>query len=109
MGNSSSSTTSMASSRRVMSGLATGAGEPDRPSAPLHAAKRMATAPTSMSIGMIELRSGPTKFNFRSEVHTSELQSLMRISYAVFCFKKKTKTHNTTHHLHDKQKILTTN
>src|SRR3546814_3049658 len=33
----------------------------------------------------------------RSEEHTSELQSLMRISYAVFCLKKKTKTeHNYT-------------
>src|SRR3546814_8781733 len=31
----------------------------------------------------------------RSEEHTSELQSLMRISYAVFCLKKKTKEHNT--------------
>src|SRR3546814_2006125 len=31
----------------------------------------------------------------RSEEHTSELQSLMRISYAVFCLKKK-KTHQTT-------------
>src|SRR3546814_4408127 len=30
----------------------------------------------------------------RSEEHTSELQSLMRISYAVFCLKKK-KTHRT--------------
>src|SRR3546814_5213980 len=30
----------------------------------------------------------------RSEEHTSELQSLMRISYAVFCLKKK--NHNTT-------------
>src|SRR3546814_2440364 len=30
----------------------------------------------------------------RSEEHTSELQSLMRISYAVFCLKKKTLTHN---------------
>src|SRR3546814_6564425 len=30
----------------------------------------------------------------RSEEHTSELQSLMRISYAVFCLKKK-KSHNT--------------
>src|SRR3546814_5747877 len=30
----------------------------------------------------------------RSEEHTSELQSLMRISYAVFCLKKKN-THNT--------------
>src|SRR3546814_2274811 len=31
----------------------------------------------------------------RSEEHTSELQSLMRISYAVFCLKKKTTTHTT--------------
>src|SRR3546814_10012910 len=30
----------------------------------------------------------------RSEEHTSELQSLMRISYAVFCLKKKNKTNN---------------
>src|SRR3546814_3311086 len=38
----------------------------------------------------------------RSEEHTSELQSLMRISYAVFCLKKtKTndRTHSTTVHL----------
>src|SRR3546814_3037278 len=32
----------------------------------------------------------------RSEEHTSELQSLMRISYAVFCLKKKYKPHSTT-------------
>src|SRR3546814_10229811 len=31
----------------------------------------------------------------RSEEHTSELQSLMRISYAVFCLKKKKKKHRT--------------
>src|SRR3546814_6603970 len=31
----------------------------------------------------------------RSEEHTSELQSLMRISYAVFCLKKKNKHHTT--------------
>src|SRR3546814_6884470 len=37
----------------------------------------------------VELRFQP----FRSEEHTSELQSLMRISYAVFCLK--TKTNNT--------------
>src|SRR3546814_6045396 len=30
----------------------------------------------------------------RSEEHTSELQSLMRISYAVFCLKKKIQRHN---------------
>src|SRR3546814_7405619 len=32
--------------------------------------------------------------NSRSEEHTSELQSLMRISYAVFCLKKKNKQNN---------------
>src|SRR3546814_5993723 len=32
----------------------------------------------------------------RSEEHTSELQSLMRISYAVFCLKKKTRQKQTT-------------
>src|SRR3546814_3707330 len=32
----------------------------------------------------------------RSEEHTSELQSLMRISYAVFCLKKKTSSHGQT-------------
>src|SRR3546814_2928773 len=31
----------------------------------------------------------------RSEEHTSELQSLMRISYAVFCLKKKKQKHST--------------
>src|SRR3546814_8711526 len=33
----------------------------------------------------------------RSEEHTSELQSLMRISYAVFCLKKKKPIHPTLH------------
>src|SRR3546814_10586488 len=32
---------------------------------------------------------------WRSEEHTSELQSLMRISYAVFCLKKKKRNHLT--------------
>src|SRR3546814_10854203 len=36
----------------------------------------------------------------RSEEHTSELQSLMRISYAVFCFKKKKKYIQTSHILY---------
>src|SRR3546814_4784253 len=40
----------------------------------------------------------------RSEEHTSELQSLMRISYAVFCLKKNKKIHYTKneHHTHNK-------
>src|SRR3546814_3249133 len=37
----------------------------------------------------------------RSEEHTSELQSLMRISYAVFCLKKKKKQHIYGTRLHD--------
>src|SRR3546814_10216003 len=43
---------------------------------------------------------GHVFFPARSEEHTSELQSLMRISYAVFCLKKKTKA--------NKPKIFTT-
>src|SRR3546814_5298350 len=38
----------------------------------------------------------PVKGSTRSEEHTSELQSLMRISYAVFCLKKKTCEQNRT-------------
>src|SRR3546814_3823735 len=38
----------------------------------------------------------------RSEEHTSELQSLMRISYAVFCLKKKKKQKNKSMKLHQK-------
>src|SRR3546814_2458946 len=37
---------------------------------------------------------------YRSEEHTSELQSLMRISYAVFCLKKKTQHHITCDNTH---------
>src|SRR3546814_8149277 len=43
-------------------------------------------------INLVSLKSETLRFllrNSRSEEHTSELQSLMRISYAVFCLKKK--------------------
>src|SRR3546814_9791407 len=43
-------------------------------------------------IGIVPAPELPTA---RSEEHTSELQSLMRISYAVFCLKKKTKHTDT--------------
>src|SRR3546814_2442235 len=48
---------------------------------------------------------------FRSEEHTSELQSLMRISYAVFCLKKKNKTTlqitpNITLYIHNPSKRI---
>src|SRR3546814_2411711 len=40
-------------------------------------------------VGRLTALGDDTKNNRRSEEHTSELQSLMRISYAVFCLKKK--------------------
>src|SRR3546814_4068922 len=44
------------------------------------------------------------EFKFRSEEHTSELQSLMRISYAVFCLKKNTDKQS----IYDKYKFTIT-
>src|SRR3546814_10340782 len=43
------------------------------------------------------------EYILRSAEHTSELQSLIRISYAVFCLKKKNKNKSTTH---TKQTVL---
>src|SRR3546814_7858178 len=43
---------------------------------------------------------GIPQFVGRSEEHTSELQSLMRISYAVFCLKKKKTEHIKKHQTH---------
>src|SRR3546814_969859 len=43
----------------------------------------------------------------RSEEHTSELQSLMRISYAVFCLKKKTKHTNIDTRSQNKERTST--
>src|SRR3546814_9258856 len=40
-----------------------------------------------------------TEQRLRSEEHTSELQSLMRISYAVFCLKKKNNHKKKNHHI----------
>src|SRR3546814_7814335 len=47
--------------------------------------------------GLMSIRTEtqPKKVEPRSEEHTSELQSLMRISYAVFCLKKKKTSTNT--------------
>src|SRR3546814_4386038 len=51
------------------------------------------------AVGVLEVK-GPNVF--RSEEHTSELQSLMRTSYAVFCLKKKKITHQKipSNHVH---------
>src|SRR3546814_6978151 len=50
----------------------------------------------AIAAGKLEILEGPSDSRraywlVRSEEHTSELQSLMRISYAVFCLKKNTK------------------
>src|SRR3546814_9079587 len=64
-------------------------------------ATRANTSPPSKpSATMRSVSSGWPLVRVRSEEHTSELQSLMRISYAVFCLKKKNNTirknqHNT--------------
>src|SRR3546814_7814996 len=50
--------------------------------------------PTLGAFGFLWL--APVQQGQRSEEHTSELQSLMRISYAVFCLKKKTHSIRTT-------------
>src|SRR3546814_3760702 len=52
--------------------------------------KRRAVRTSYADDGQVE------KVELRSEEHTSELQSLMRISYAVFCLKKKTTTEAKT-------------
>src|SRR3546814_4873200 len=63
---------------------------------PMAAAARAATAlmPAKPPVAMPIVRR-PFMPEARSEEHTSELQSLMRISYAVFCLKKQNNKHHT--------------
>src|SRR3546814_3717647 len=50
----------------------------------------LAAVAVAVDMGIVDLDVGqPLATPERSEEHTSELQSLMRISYAVFCLKKK--------------------
>src|SRR3546814_9226358 len=78
----------------------------DSPSAPSQehnadrrrSAERRRQCPTTASpqeTGWMPSAQGPSEKCTRSEEHTSELQSLMRISYAVFCLKNKNTTHTT--------------
>src|SRR3546814_2176879 len=53
------------------------------------------SAPSLVSPSGAPLRATRPSRLRRSEEHTSELQSLMRISYAVFCLKKKIDNHTT--------------
>src|SRR3546814_6673758 len=54
-----------------------------------------AARPACASPGRRRCPRGPPAMHARSEAPTSELQSLTRNSYAVFCLKKKTPNHNT--------------
>src|SRR3546814_10124613 len=64
---------------------------------------------TTMALTMTPNKTWHGYWVNRSEEHTSELQSLMRISYAVFCSKKKTKKQiSTIIHYHLKSKPLVT-
>src|SRR3546814_8203436 len=55
--------------------------------------------PPSLFISAAAARSFVTMASGRSEEHTSELQSLMRISYAVFCLKKQKNTNSMIEYL----------
>src|SRR3546814_9473108 len=55
---------------------------------------------TSSDVACMMHCSQATSSSMRSEEHTSELQSLMRISYAVFCLKKKKKKTNRRRNNH---------
>src|SRR3546814_9902761 len=69
---------------------------PDRPSRPAiygwspHSHDRHGHSLSGRTRPIDRRRAGPPYALARSEEHTSELQSLMRISYAVFCLKNKT-------------------
>src|SRR3546814_10472725 len=52
---------------------------------------------------VVDVGCGAGVNSVRSEEHTSELQSLMRISYAVFCLKKKTDTQKQTRNNNDQK------
>src|SRR3546814_1295211 len=64
---------------------------------PLRPQHRVRQAPPQSRSRLQTRRRQPIRrpMRWRSEEHTSELQSLMRISYAVFCLKKKTKSAET--------------
>src|SRR3546814_2935985 len=60
------------------------------------------TIRSKLFVSLILSSSGPSPVLARSEEHTSELQSLMRISYAVFALKKKNSTRPERTRLHSK-------
>src|SRR3546814_6796261 len=62
--------------------------------------RKIEDAPKARRVKKRQCPFGDRREFARSEEHTSELQSLMRISYAVFCLKKKKKTYNNRYTYH---------
>src|SRR3546814_10899463 len=74
-----------------------------------HTGRAVAATPDDRPIALQIARLHAIGEHRRSEEHTSELQSLMRISYAVFCLKKKNTTshdNNTTQNTHMQDKNI---
>src|SRR3546814_7467955 len=70
--------------------------------------KALVAACVRDGIPALALTDDSNMFALRSEEHTSELQSLMRISYAVFCLKKKKhRKTNRTRYIQRRKKIQT--
>src|SRR3546814_9128127 len=93
-------TTLFRSARRPAHPVAAEIHRPPRPAPPCHGALRtdaftLARAPGAPGQATAVAAARPPRRR-RSEEHTSELQSLMRISYAVFCLKKKQNTKYNT-------------
>src|SRR3546814_5659731 len=63
----------------------------------INADGEVSRVPKGLPILLVSGELDPVGEKSRSEEHTSELQSLLRISYAVFCLKKKTTTLSNTH------------
>src|SRR3546814_2054894 len=64
------------------------------------------TAAIGIRLGRDEAERRRRRAGSRSEEHTSELQSLMRISYAVFCLKKKNKNNTRNGHIYNAMIVL---
>src|SRR3546814_8582319 len=77
--------------RMAPGGLTRSYSAPSRPTSLVRGCAEMCTCPPlgAEECTRVSAHSNRSRSRPRSEEHTSELQSLMRISYAVFCLKKK--------------------
>src|SRR3546814_10605682 len=78
----------IADCRAANSPEGTGEGSGPATESPVADARKTQASSVRVAVGLLDRLMGVAS-ELRSEEHTSELQSLMRISYAVFCLKKK--------------------